>query len=717
MAIESEVMSSNDMEKSWTSFCQFESCKRDEALHSLTEFMELWQLRLKEVQSYGLNYCDYVLALKLVYSCQLEEQVEKSALRMLYTNKDSTDDNLLQTMIFLHKLTNSDSEELMEGGGVDILLNEAVIKQELENLEENDLPDNIDDVYDEFIPKTDSKTDLIDDKTVRSATELESLAMARENAKETCPICNKKVLYLSSHVAYNHKDQKDTVKIAYKKSKITLDNDAFDKLTDVKKDLDDFESALDTKDPDFIPPENFHEPSNDSLVKEESNISRENENWRQNEDDTSKTILSVICHSCGIDLPSAPAYIKHIYKCKELKKTSLLGDKAKGSDYEDMEHDEESDVGQQLETKLTCSLCNKTFEDAYKLKSHIKDVHDKKFQCPICGMKFPREKQFKHHIEIKHNQQEGKDLEGKKEDTSMYTCDLCDKSFQGSYKFKAHVKDVHNKKYQCPVCGMKFPRIKPFQRHIFIKHQKADGKEGGEEGTAGGGDGDEPLKEEDLQCEQCGKKLENAKKMLLHERLHYQFICKPCGHRRFKTQEDLDRHILKHKEIPCSNCNQVFPSNKAYDHHMGSGPCSRIEQIACEICGKLCSNKQNLSHHKQIHKSIQFVCEKPGCGKTFRVKENYKQHIRRHEGIKNYKCDHCHMAFVSRASLTVHIDRHLGNRRHTCKECGKSFYTSDNLKTHMRSHTGAKPYQCDECDKSFGRNWNLKKHKRSAHGA
>ncbi|XP_017083858.1 zinc finger protein 599 isoform X2 [Drosophila eugracilis] len=64
-----------------------------------------------------------------------------------------------------------------------------------------------------------------------------------------------------------------------------------------------------------------------------------------------------------------------------------------------------------------------------------------------------------------------------------------------------------------------------------------------------------------------------------------------------------------------------------------------------------------------------FVCKE--CGKSINIKTNFREHMIRHAGIKNFHCG-------------------FG-------ECGKSFVTQKELTRHNRCHTGEKPYGCIYC--------------------
>ncbi len=125
-----------------------------------------------------------------------------------------------------------------------------------------------------------------------------------------------------------------------------------------------------------------------------------------------------------------------------------------------------------------------------------------------------------------------------------------------------------------------------------------------------------------------------------------------------------------------------------------------IKKYVCDEpgCGKSFSSSTGLKQHKLIHSGERpFLCEEEGCGKSFRQVGHLRSHIRTHADEKPYVCDHqnCGKSFARNSDLELHKKIHTGEPMAECSFCHRKFARESNLATHIRKHTGEKPYTCN----------------------
>ena len=155
---------------------------------------------------------------------------------------------------------------------------------------------------------------------------------------------------------------------------------------------------------------------------------------------------------------------------------------------------------------------------------------------------------------------------------------------------------------------------------------------------------------------------------------------------------------------------------------------NKYKEHVCLKCGKSYTCQTSLKYHMKVHEGIKdFKCDH--CELTFTAKHSKFKHMRIvHEGIKgpkNYKCELCGKAFSKPYDLNRHgkvhiekpkiIKKSTENQEHKCQECGKVYKSGPALRYHLKVHSGVKNYQCEDCDKAFFARCDLEKHVRTVH--
>lgn len=130
------------------------------------------------------------------------------------------------------------------------------------------------------------------------------------------------------------------------------------------------------------------------------------------------------------------------------------------------------------------------------------------------------------------------------------------------------------------------------------------------------------------------------------------------------------------------------------------------------MCERVYRTEEELEKHLLNHAEHRpYKC--PQCNKGFKQPCHLNQHLRTHTDERPFPCEVCRKSFKQACQLKQHMRLHTGEKPYHCSQCSRSFKQASQLNQHVRLHTGEKPYKCNHCDKTFTQASQLRSHKKT----
>lgn len=226
----------------------------------------------------------------------------------------------------------------------------------------------------------------------------------------------------------------------------------------------------------------------------------------------------------------------------------------------------------ELQTELTCQICNTLVTDFNHLLRHTrKHPENATHKCQKCQRYFYWSNAFIDHIKM-HN------------GTAEYKCEFCGKLCTSSSKLKSHMS-IHTRseedpKYECLVCSSQGLTKKFHDKNYFKAHLQTHS-------------------EKSYKCDQdqCQKSFNCIKRLNEHKLIHTgkPFSCKVCN-AKFTHRYLLNNHMVKH---------YGGATTKAKDESSSSSQDKKEpleKKFSCNYCGcSSFSTSQALKLHMKLH--------------------------------------------------------------------------------------------------------------------
>nr|XP_054759954.1 zinc finger protein 93-like [Lytechinus pictus] len=361
------------------------------------------------------------------------------------------------------------------------------------------------------------------------------------------------------------------------------------------------------------------------------------------------------------------------------------------------------------DNRFICVTCGKDFPTRGRLAAHetFHDFAGGMYVCDHCGEACENAEILTKHI-LKH--------QGR-----PFRCEICSKIFTSKTSLHQHEREVHGwrcTKFSCQTCKQEYEDLAEFKKHQCNDSGKTVQKEDGiknDKSTA-------PAKamDEGGKGKVSDKQVEVSSAFpvdMLGKRFSYfdrprPYKCRHCG-MKFRQYNQRKYHEQEAHEgkgtYQCPQCSQRFATRCNLDTHLKKH--NPIRPFQCQLCDRSFASANALSNHQGEHTGAKpYKCTV--CDRGFRTQKLMGKHRTRMHGKreKRFACSFCDKRFMERSSWRNHERRHKGIRPHVCLVCGKGFSSKDSMVVHQRIHTGEMPFQCDKCGKSFRNNHNLTAH-------
>lgn len=264
------------------------------------------------------------------------------------------------------------------------------------------------------------------------------------------------------------------------------------------------------------------------------------------------------------------------------------------------------------------------------------------------------------------------------------TCKYCAFETKDYNEMRPHYMKEHAEMVKiCEVCEFVFPHGKGYKLHVNSKDHQANIQKFGNKSEAR------------FECHVCKKKFADEGYCKFHT-AYYHY------------HQGTEEKVLR------KNKNSVT-RDKYADFLTEIEELSNNHLLTCPECGTQIKKLNILGHLRKHTGEKPFICNI--CTLSFYNSSSLRRHLLVHYDCLEKTCEICGEKFTGLTSYNVHMDIHKAKntsseKTNVCHICGETFYIKRQLRMHMKKHA-AKDFKCDVpgCLWAFSNQHALKCHK------